>query len=411
MTRLLMISIELPFPPTSGGRMKSWNMLKYLGQRMEVGLACPLKYGSQELPEFQRNMPLRHFLFKPVEVGRSGKNLVKSYLKGIPLNVYRSRSERLLRQVAEVANEYDVILLDHYESFQYLPPNYRGRVIFHTHNATYLMWERYASGEGPLLQRWASALEARRVKAYERKACERTDLVFASPNDIDALVAVGAPREKFRETYHLGDDGQLDLPSLQFEETENSLLYIGTLNWEANVDGLLWFFAEVWPLLIKKNPSLTMYVVGSKPDPRLLQAATPYPTIEFTGFVKDLEPYFQKSRLFLAPLRFGSGIKVKVLNSMCRGLPIVTTSVGAEGLAARHMEHLSITDNASEMAASIELLMQDQSAWERIESGSRALVREKYTWQRVLGYMESEISALLNSSHRLKSEFSAKGEA
>lgn len=395
MTRMLMITIELPYPPTSGGRMKSWNMLQYMSQRMEVGLVCPLKYGREELTEFQKRVSLRQFLHEPVELERSGKNLAKSYFKGIPLNVYRSCSETLKRQVASIAHEYDVILLDHYESFQYLPVDFNGMVIFHTHNATYLMWERYATGDGFWAQRWASALEAVRVKRYERKVCERADLVFASPNDIDSLVAIGATRGKFRETYHLGDDSQLALPSLKFENTDNSLLYIGTLSWEANVDGLLWFFADVWPRLTAKNPELKMFVVGSKPDTRLLDAAKPYPAIEFMGFVNDLEPYFLQSRLFMAPLRFGSGIKVKVLNSMCRGLPIITTSVGAEGIAARHMEHLSITDNAQDMAASIEQLMQDRTAWERLEAGSRELVRQKYTWARVLGFMEAEILALL----------------
>ncbi|MDP2416734.1 MAG: glycosyltransferase [Hydrogenophaga sp.] len=398
MSKLLMITIELPYPPSSGGRMKSWNMLKFLSQHFDVGLACPVKYGTKEIQTMVSQIQLRHFLHDAVEIPRSGKTLAQSYLQGIPINVFRSRSVALKKQIASIAHEYDVILLDHYESGQYLPENFSGQVIFHAHNATYLMWERYAQSDANLLYRLVTWLEGKRVKSAEVQLCQRANLVFASPNDIDSLVDAGAERKKCRETYHLGDDSQLALPSILFKDTQKTLLYIGTLNWEANVDGLLWFFDKVWPLVVAKQPDTQMQVVGSKPDIRLTQAAAHDPRIQFTGFVEDLEPLFQVSRLFLAPLRFGSGIKVKVLNAMCRGLPTITTPVGAEGLAAQHMEHLSITETAEDMARSILHLMENESDWLRIETQSRALVREKYTWKKVLGYMVDQINTQLQKT-------------
>jgi polysaccharide biosynthesis protein PslH len=393
MSKLLMITIELPYPPSSGGRMKSWNMLKFLSQHFDVGLACPVKYGTKEMTAMASQIQLKHFLHDTVEIPRSAKTLVKSYWHGMPINVFRSRSLALKNQVAAIAHEYDVILLDHYESGQYVPDNYQGKVIFHAHNATYLMWERYAQSDANMLYRSVTWLEGKRVKSAEVKLCQLAHLVFASPNDIDSLVNAGADREKCRETYHLGDDSQLVLPSIAFKETRKTLLYVGTLNWEANVDGLLWFFENVWPLVVAQQPDTRMQVVGSKPDPRLTRAAAHDPRIEFTGFVEDLEPLFQVSRLFLAPLRFGSGIKVKVLNAMCRGLPTITTPVGAEGLIAQHMEHLSITETAEDMARSILHLMENETDWLRLETQSRALVREKYTWKKVLGYMVDQINA------------------
>jgi len=394
MSKLLMITIELPYPPSSGGRMKSWNMLKFLSQHHEVGLACPVKYGTKEIAPMASQIALKHFLHDTVEIPRSGKTLLQSYRHGMPINVFRSRSVVLKKQIAEIIHEYDVVLLDHYESGQYLPDNYQGNVIFHAHNATYLMWERYAHSDANIVYRTVTWLEGMRVKSSEVKLCQRADLVFASPNDIDSLVSVGADRSKCRETYHLGDDSQLELPSIQFSDTHKTLLYVGTLNWEANVDGLLWFFDKVWPLVVAQQPDTQMKVVGSKPDPRLTAAAAHDSRIQFTGFVEDLEPLFSTSRLFLAPLRFGSGIKVKVLNAMCRGLPTITTPVGAEGLAAVHMQHLSITNSAEAMADSILHLMENATDWSLIEQQSRALVREKYTWKKVLGYMVDQINAL-----------------
>lgn len=394
MQRLLMITIELPFPATSGGRMKSWNMAKYLSKQYELSLVCPLKYGSDEINRFTDAIELKAFHSDSVQISRSAVNLAKSYIHGIPLNVYRSGSRTLKQKVAEIADRFDVILLDHYEAFQYLPENYKGKVVLHTHNATYLMWERYATQGDNLLMRMAAKAEAERVKHYERKACMRADLVFASPNDIDNLSALGVPRDKFRETFHLGDDSQLALPTIEFDTTDEALLYVGTLNWEANVDGLVWFLESVWPTLKKNFPNLRFDIAGGNPDPRIILASQALKDVRLLGFVDDLEPLFKQSRLFMAPLRFGSGIKVKVLNAMCRGLPVVTTSVGAEGIAAKHMEHLSITDDANSMITAITDLLKNKQRWEQIEKASRELIRERYTWERILGYMVTEIGHL-----------------
>lgn len=396
MKKILFITIELPYPPTSGGRMKSWNMLKYLSKTNQVGLVCPVKYGMQDTDKMLTQVGLTHFLHQTVEIPRSGKTLLQSYLYGMTINTLRSRSETLIKAVSTIIDQYDVVLLDHYESAQYLPKDYKGQVIFHAHNATYLMWERYAHSDANWIYRMVTWLEGKRVKTTEVNLCDRANLIFASPNDIDSLVEAGADRSKFRETYHLGDDSQLAFPSIQFHETQKTLLYVGTLNWEANIDGLLWFINHVWGVVSQAEPDLTMKIVGNKPDPRLLEAAKHDQRIEFTGFVEDLEPLFKQSRLFLAPLRFGSGIKVKVLNAMCRGLPTITTPVGAEGLSARHGIHLSITETVDDMIASILNLLNNEQDWNRLEHHSRELIREKYTWDKVLGHMADEINLLVD---------------
>ena len=398
MKKLLVVTIELPYPANSGGRIKSWNMLKVLTEHYEVSVVSPIKYGTELIDQFKSSIPIANLYSSTVVRERSAKNLLRSYFQQIPLNVYRSRSEELLATVNEIAGQFDIILLDHYEAFQYLPNDYRGKVILHTHNATYLMWERYATTGESLAMRWAARIEALRVRHYERRACDRANLVFAAPNDIDNLCSLGCNRKKFRETYHLGDDSQLALKELSFDSTREQLFYVGTLSWEANVDGLLWFFDEVWPQLKHKRPLLEFLIAGGKPDPRLVEAASKLEGIQFLGYVDDLEPYFKSSRLFIAPLRFGAGIKVKVLNTMCRGLPIVTTSVGAEGLAVKHLQHIAIANNPEETSNNIDRLLEDSNLWELIRDESRNIVKAKYTWKRVLGDMVNEMQALFSNS-------------
>lgn len=377
--------------------MKSWNMIKYLSQVHEVGLACPIKYGDEKIQKMRDQIRLKDFIYATCEIPRTPANLLKSYLKNIPLNVYRSKADEVIDRVEAVSDAYEMIMIDHYEAFQYIPHDYQGKVIFHAHNATYLMWERFAVTGANVALRWVAKLEALRVSAYETRVCRRADLVFAAPNDIEMLSVLGVPKGKFLETYHLGDDSQLDLPAIKFENTKNKILYVGTLNWEANVDGLLWFLAEVWPLVQNHDASVTLDIVGGNPDQRIVEACKTIQGVSLLGFVDDLEECFSQARVFIAPLRFGSGIKVKVLNSMCRGLPIVTTTVGVEGLEVVNFKHIAVADGIEDQARAILQLMSDKDAWEIIEKNSRELIASKYTWKKVLGDMNDAMVQLTES--------------
>lgn len=399
MHSILFLTPELPYPPFSGGRIKSWKLVEFLGAHYRLGLACALK-GEDETyrTEFETRAGLTEWIGEPVRIPRSPRSLLSSYIHRIPLNVLRTRSKVLQRRIAEIAHRYDLIFCDHYEVFQYVPQDFRGPVVLHEHNAYFLMWRRYAQmGANPLL-RAISYLEYQRVRRYELRACARADLIFASPNDIDSLVEAGADRSKCRVTYHLGDEATLNQPPLDHAATEPILLYVGTLTWEANIDGLLWFLAEVWPEVKRRQPAARLRIVGKNPDTRLLQAATGDSSVEFLGFVADLEPLFRSSRVFVAPLRFGAGIKVKVLSGMGRGLPTVTTSVGSEGLQVEHLRHAAIADRPSEMVEAIDALLDDRRVWETLSREGRALVESQYTWDRVLGSMREDLQTLLGAS-------------
>lgn len=399
MRSILFLTPELPYPPFSGGRIKSWKLVEFLSAHYSLGLACALKSDDEIYrSSFEERAHLAEFIGEPVKVPRSMRSLLSSYVQRIPLNVFRTRSDVLQRRIADRAHRYDLIFCDHYEVFQYVPDDYRGLVVLHEHNAYFLMWRRYAkTGANPII-RLASYLEYLRVRRYEMNACARADLIFASPNDIDSLVKTGVDQGKCRVTYHLGDESTLNQPPLNYETTEPVLLYVGTLTWEANIDGLLWFLTNVWPEIKQQHPPVRFRIAGKNPDSRLLQAASGDSSIEFLGFVEDLEPLFQSSRVFVAPLRFGAGIKVKVLSGMGRGIPTVTTPVGVEGLHVEHMRHVAIAGHAPDMIAAINTLLTDRQTWETLACESRSLVESQYTWDRVLGSMQQALQSLLGPS-------------
>ncbi|MCN4144709.1 MAG: glycosyltransferase family 4 protein [Thiohalomonas sp.] len=402
MKRILFLTPELPYPPVSGGKLKSWKLLEFLAQKYQVSVGSILKEDDENnVYSFLKKAQINNFYFTPVKRNRGIINLIKSYLHQMPLNIFRTHSDYFAGNIKENIYNYDMVISDHYEVFQYIPKDYKGKVILHEHNAYYLMWDRYANNnEHSFSKRLVCYFEAIRVKKYEKNACEQSHLVFASPNDIDSLESIGVNREKCQYTYHLGDDSQLKLPPLKYEETQESLLYVGSLGWEANVDGLLWFIESVWPKLLKQYPQLTFTIIGNNPDQRLIDVAAPYQGITLAGFVENLEPYFQQHRVFVAPLRFGAGMKVKVLNAMCRGIPTVTTSVGSEGMDVTHMKHLAICDDTNSMVYSINELLNNQSAWQILEKNSRQLVKEKYTWKALFSSMHIKIKQLMMKTHK-----------
>lgn len=394
--RILFLTTQLPYPPVSGGVIKSWRLIKHFSDKHDVVLVCPLKNDDEaSLPAFKAALPGVEVFAVPVHRPRTPLNLLRSYLFSETLNVYRNRDKRLSRKAAETAENADLIFVDHYETGQFVPSATRAKVVLHEHNAEYVMWERLAEIEGSFLKKIILRAEASRIKKTELNYALRADLVLAAPNDISELKKLGVPESKMKETYHLGEDEMLDLPDIEFEETEKSLLFVGTLTWEANVDGLLWFLREVWPALIDKTPDLRFYIVGKNPDERIVKAVSSQPNITLTGFVEDLEPYHKKGRVFVIPLRFGSGIKVKLLNALYRGIPVVTTHIGTEGLTAEHGVHLYSSTDSRAQCEHITELLNDRVKWEAMRDAARKAAL-KYTWSALLKDHDEALNELLS---------------
>ncbi|MDA0974208.1 MAG: glycosyltransferase [Bacteroidetes bacterium] len=395
--RILFLTTQLPYPPKSGGLIKSWRLLEHWSRVFEVGLMHPLKQGDKDyLSDFlSSGISLKEHFYIPLEVDRSGWNLMMSYLGHRTLNVFRNYSRDFRDKVSEVIQSYDVLFLDHYEMGQYIPDDCSIPVIFHEHNAEYMMWSRLAEIEQNPIKRSVIQLEAFRIKKAESAYAERATQIWAAPNDQIELKKLGIEVEKMVTTYHLGEDDMLDAPELKFQETERRILFIGTLTWEANIDGLLWFIENVWPI-IEKDRTIHFDIIGKNPDERLLNFAKGKERIHFHGFVEELESFYKRSRVFIVPLRFGSGIKVKLLNAMYRGLPTVTTEIGTEGLDIREGDEIFQTHKAETYAEKVLLLMNDEPVWSSMSKNSRRKAR-RYSWKELLDEHDKSLEQLMTN--------------
>lgn len=382
--KILLLSPQLPYPPISGGVIKSWRLVEFLSQKYQLSVATFLKNDEQkDVQTFLSKVNLKEYYFEPIDVPRTAMNLVKSNLLLQPLNLYRNRSKKFAAQIRKMLSTVDAVFVDHYEMFQYVPKDFKGKVILHQHNCEYLIWERYSEIETNSFKKIALKNQAFWIRNYERKICERSHTILAAPNDIDELVKIGADRKKFYETFHLGEAELLDLEKINWQAAEDAILFVGTLTWEANVDAAVYFLRDIWPDLIAQKPEMKFYIVGKNPDARIIKLANESKNVILTGFVQNLDDYYSKCKVFISPLRFGSGIKVKVMNALYRGIPTVSTTVGAEGLAVKNKSTMMVTDDAAQFAKDILRLIEEQELWITIADNSRQLAKDLYTWEAV----------------------------
>ena len=387
MKKLLFLTPELPYPPDGGGKLKSWMLLEHLSSKYNIHICLFTKTEKQKIikQEFYKKLKINNYYSEHLDIKRNIKNLILSYKNSIPLTVYRHFSSSFNDYIKSVINQFDTVFVDYFSMAQYIPPSFKGKRILHTHNAEYIIWERKALLEKNPLIRFLINIESNRIKNYEKSIYKNADKILCvSPNDIKNIEKIGIDKNKIDLIQTTGDDNLLLLPDISCETTEKSLFYTGTLSWDANSDGLIWFIKNCWDGISQKNPEVKLYIAGSSPGQKLKRIAKNFKNIILLGYVDNLEKYYSKCRIFIAPLRFGSGTKVKVLNAMYRGIPTVTTPIGAEGIEATDMVHLGIAESPKEFINKINILLSNENkTWEKLRDNSRMLVRGKYNWNKI----------------------------
>lgn len=394
--KLLFLTTQLPFPPESGGLIKSFHLLQYFCLHYEVALATLLKNDDKNVQStLLTKVSLEDYIGVEIVSERNALNYLKSVLVGKTLNEFRNFSNEFRVKIVTQLIDTDLVFVDHFEMFQYIPNNYSGKVVFHEHNAEWLLWERFSKIEENPIKSFLLRFESKRIRKKEIEFVNRSNITFASPNDKNQLQKNGAEEQKLEETYHLGNDSLLELPNPNYSTLPNDIIFMGTLSWEANVDGLLYFLADIFPIILTINPDIKLNIVGRKPDYRLLEAAEKYAkNVVFHGFLDSIEDVFKLGRVFILPLRFGSGMKVKCLDALYSGIPVVTSSIGAEGIELIHDKHALISDQPTHFSTLVLELLSNPEKWKMMSEEGRGLAKKKYTWQSHLQHIGTKLNSI-----------------
>jgi glycosyltransferase involved in cell wall biosynthesis len=212
---------------------------------------------------------------------------------------------------------------------------------------------------------------------------KKTELAISRLSDITFVVS------SFEKELLLNEDPNLSLEVISnIHEVKGcrvpfnvrkDILFLGGFSHPPNVDAVLWFVRDIFPLIKKMNKNIQFYIVGSNPPKEVLTLASD--DVIVTGYVEDIEPYLDNCRVFVAPLRYGAGVKGKINMSMSYGLPVVTTTIGAEGMDLEDGVNTLIADDPDQFAEKIIILYQDECLWEQLSARSIINVKNNFSFE------------------------------
>ena len=275
--------------------------------------------------------------------------------------------------------------------------------VYRSHNLEYQIWERLAISEQQPLKRWYLALQSKRLKRYEIDAwCEMDAIVPIVETDSNVILATVSEIHKNNQLnsgYSVANQPQIHVyqPGIAIESPfafvhrPLSIFHIGSMEWQANEQGVMWFLKKVWPRVLSAQPNVKFHLAGkglSKTDPRFFQTG-----IVNHGEVDDAEVFMQSRGIMIVPIQAGSGIRIKSLEAMALGVPVVSTSIGAQGLTVESGKQMIIADDPEGFADGIIQLLLNPAASQEITQQARAYVEQHHNLKRntaeLLGFLQS----------------------
>lgn len=319
----------------------------------------------------------------------------------LPVIVARKRSATVKRIAKTLlADErFDIVVCDFLTPTVNLPAD-QPFVLFE-HNVETMIWRRYAEQARDPIRRSFFRSQANRLQACETSACRRaTHVIAVSDADADMLRQMCGVSHVSSVPTGV-DSAYFSRPPTPDAKFACDLLFTGSMDWMPNIDGIRWFVKEILPSIRRRLPHCSLTIAGRRPTAAIRALESVDPLIRVTGTVDDIRPYLWAGRVSVVPLRVGSGTRLKIYEAMAAGIPVVATTVGAEGLDVSSPENIRIADAADGFASACLELLGDQRVHANQASAAARLVREKFSWEIVAARFEEILQACADK-HRTR---------
>jgi len=381
---ILFLSTWFPFPSDNGSKIRVYHLLRALGQRHEVTLlafafgtanpdhAVALETHCQQVQVVHKD---------PHRPSRLAWAL--RFLSPIPIATWPVPAMRHLVRETVHQQEFDAVIASTKGMASYAlrdtPAVFR---VLEEHNSSALqMAERYQKQTSCLnrLRCWISWQKARQ---HEQRIFQNFDLItMVSEQDKKSTQTLLHGKQVPVEILPNGVDCAHHRPGLAAVRP-NTLIYNGALTYSANYDAMQWFLAEIYPLIKQQVPEVSLTITGSTQDVNL-SGLRMDERVHLTGYVDDVRIPVAQSAVCVIPLRQGGGTRLKILEAMALGTPVVSTSKGAEGLEVMDGKHLLIADEPAAFAAQTVRLMHNSTLRQNLIGNARSLVEERYDWEQI----------------------------
>lgn len=386
--RTLNLVYTLPDPPLNGYDLRHLNLMKQLAGRIDQTVLCRIMEPlTPEQEAFRDSLPydVRTVLIpRPTPSQKIGKGLkfLPSRYPVMAGGWYYAEMENALRELL-AEKEFDFIVLEGIWNAVYWPVirKANAQIVLNLYDLEEGLLQRQADVLPSGFKKWIYSNGAKRMASLEKTLPREADLIWTvSEKERQALLAHEPELPVYLAPGGVDCDAIQPLPPSV--DTEKEILFVGSLQYLPNVDGAQFMAEDVMPEILKRCPEAVLQVVGRRPDERTLRLHNP-PSFNIVGEVDELEPWYRNCRLSIVPLRSGGGTRLKILESMAYGRPVVSTSIGAEGIDVTHGKNILIADTPEELADAVALILNRPEEGRRIAEEGRRLVEERYAWKSI----------------------------
>ncbi len=384
--RVLWLKTELLHPVDKGGKIRTYYMLKEIKREHHITYLT-LDDGEAGTEARELASEYCHELVTVPHRTRAKfsagfyAELASNLLSPMPYFMKKYESAEMRRQVIDLVRRggYDVLVCDFLVPNINVPPDLDCPAVLFQHNVEAMIWKRHYEVQSHPLKKAYLFNQWRKTYAYERRACRRYDYVVAvSPEDADVMrreygvedvedVPTGVDTDYFRVS---GSE-----PSEPY-----NMVFTGSMDWLPNEDAIRYFTEQILPRVKESIPEATLTVVGRNPYPSLLELGRRDSSIKVTGRVDDVRPYMERAAAYVIPIRIGGGTRLKVYEAMAMEKPIISTTIGAEGLPVRDGVEIMFADAPDTFAAAVVKVLRDNELGRRLGAEAAKTVRENFGW-------------------------------
>jgi polysaccharide biosynthesis protein PslH len=381
--RVLQVCNKLPFPALDGGSLVMHQAtlgLQSLGCEVTVfAVSTPKQtiHLDSVDPAYLANTQLRYV---HIDTRIKAKDAFFNLFSSLPYHVSRYQTDECAERLVEVVKNgnYDVVQFESLYMLVYLPlirKNSTATIVYRSQNVEYTIWEKVAANSSFLPKRLWLGLQSKRLARFEAWACSNADGVIAiTAVDEKGLRLMAA--ETPICTIPIGLDLNKYPDTSGFDDQESSIFHLGSMDWYPNEEAVRWFLEEVWPLIKSQKTDTKLYLAGKHMQAWIKALADPNLIVE--DRIDDPIGYMTDKQIMVVPLKSGSGIRVKILEGMAMGKVVVSTSVGADGIACEPGHDLIIADTPEQMAQSIVEALSQGAAMKKMGLAARACIAQHY---------------------------------
>ncbi|HET8864928.1 MAG TPA: glycosyltransferase [Gracilimonas sp.] len=393
--KILHIIPYIPAPPTFGGALRVYHLLKHNYENHDLTVAGFFDEGN--LQSLQESFPgIKHKMFftdRPFK--DKFKRLIQTYsLFTKHSNWYiRTQSNTLQQMIDDLVEQDDFDLIQfEFPPLCQLDIKSDAKTILDAHNVEYDNFFRMYQLEKSPIRKYFYKREYEKFKIEEISLASERDAIFTTSERDKGIFQEHLPGKPIHVIPN-GVDTDFFSPS-QKEVEPNTLVFTGMMGYVPNFDGINYFIDSILPLIRKQIPDVKLYVVGKNPAQSVKDRASD--NIIVTGFVDDVRPYVYRSGVYVVPLRMGGGTRLKVLEALSMKKPVVTTSIGCEGIDVVHNEHVLVADEEKEFAESVIKLLKDNTEVKRLTDNGYDLIQNHYEWKAIGQKMDDAFNSILS---------------